>query len=115
MISTAAYARIDPGVPAAFSPRIVTGLLRGRLGFRGVVISDDLGQAAQVADVSIGQRAVRFVQAGGDIVLTVNATQAAAMTSALLARAKRDPAFRQLVDFAALRVLREKAALGLLV
>jgi beta-N-acetylhexosaminidase len=114
MISTAAYARIDPGVPAAFSSRIVTGLLRGRLGFRGVVISDDIGQAAQVADVSIGQRAVRFVAAGGDVVLTVNATQAAAMTAALLARATADPAFERLVNAAALRVLREKAALGLL-
>jgi hypothetical protein len=37
-----------------------------------------------------------------------------ATTAALLAKAQRDPGFRQLVDAAALRVLHEKAALGLL-
>ena len=71
MMSTAIYSQIDPGTPAAFSHRIVTDVLRGDLGFRGVVISDDVGAAKQVAQYSPGQRAVRFVAAGGDIVLTV--------------------------------------------
>src|SRR4051812_47783329 len=108
MISTAIYSRIDPGTPATFSARIVTGVLRGSLGFRGLVISDDLGGAAQVADYSPADRAVRFVAAGGDVVLTVNAGQAGEMTSALLTRANADPAFRKRVDAAALRVLKEK-------
>jgi len=114
MMSTAIYAQIDPGTPAAFSSRIVTGLLRGSLGFRGLVISDDLGGAAQVADFSPGERAVRFVAAGGDLVLTVDAGQAGEMTGALLARAKSDPAFRRKVDAAARRVLQEKQRSGLL-
>jgi beta-N-acetylhexosaminidase len=114
MMSTAIYARIDPDHPAAFSSTIVTGLLRGTLGFTGVVISDDLGGAAQVSGYPVGARAVDFVAAGGDLVLTVDATQAATMTAALLARAASDPAFRAQVDAAALRVLREKQALGLL-
>jgi beta-N-acetylhexosaminidase len=114
MMSTAIYSRIDPGSPAAFSTKIVTGLLRNRLGFHGLVISDDLGAAAQVADWSPGERAVRFVAAGGDVVLTVNAGQAAEMTGALLARAQSDAAFRRQVDAAALRVLQEKQRLGLL-
>ena len=67
MMSTAIYTKIDPANPAAFSHTIVSGMLRGDLGFRGVVISDDLGVAAQVAQYSPGQRAVRFVAAGGDM------------------------------------------------
>jgi beta-N-acetylhexosaminidase len=57
---------------------------------------------------------VRFVAAGGDMVLTVDASLAGAMTGALLARAKSDPAFKNLVDAAALRVLQAKHARGLL-
>ena len=114
MMSTAIYSQIDPGTPAAFSHRIVTDVLRGDLGFRRVVISDDVGAAAQVARYSPGQRAVRFIAAGGDIVLTVVAGQAAEMTGALLARARSDPAFRRQVDAAALRVLQAKQARGLL-
>ena len=114
MVSTAIYTRIDPANPAAFSPAIVTGMLRGDLRFPGVIISDDVGVAAQVARFSPGQRAVRFVAAGGDMVLTVDATQAGPMTAALLARAKADPVFSRLVDAAALRVLQAKQARGLL-
>lgn len=114
MMSTAIYSRIDPGTPAAFSPAIVTGMLRHDLGFRGVVISDDLGAARQVGGYSVGDRAVAFVAAGGDLVLTVNATQAQEMTSALLARTRADPGFRRQVDAAALRVLQAKQARGLL-
>lgn len=114
MMSTAIYSRIDPGTPAAFSKRIVTGLLRGTFGFRGVVVSDDVGAADQVADVSVGQRAVRFVRAGGDMVLSVVGAQAAPMTAALIREAKADPAFRKLLDAAALRVLQAKQARGLL-
>ncbi len=114
MMSTAIYARIDPGTPAAFSRKIVTGMLRDDLGFGKVVISDDIGAAKQVAQYSAGQRAVRFLAAGGDIVLTVVANQAAEMTAALLAKAKSDPAFKRMVDAAALRVLQAKQARGLL-
>ena len=114
MMSTAIYSNLDPGTPAAFSRRIVTGLLRNRFGYQGVVISDDLGGAAQVSGTTVGQRAVRFVAAGGDIVLTVDASQAGTMTAALLAKARQDPGFAALVNVAALRVLKAKQARGLL-
>lgn len=114
MMSTAIYARIDPGTPAAFSRTIVTGMLRGDLGYRGLIISDDVGGAAQVSGYSVGERAVAFVAAGGDVVLTVDANQAATMTGALLSKAKSDPAFRRKVDAAALRVLQAKQQRGLL-
>jgi beta-N-acetylhexosaminidase len=114
MVSTATYSRIDGTNPAAFSPAIVTGVLRERLGFRGVVISDDLGAARSVASVPAGDRAVRFVAAGGDIVLTIVPGQAQAMASAIVARMGADPVFATRVDAAAARVLHAKAALGLI-
>jgi beta-N-acetylhexosaminidase len=112
MMSTAVYTRIDPANPAAFSHRIVTTLLRDRLGFDGVVISDDVGGAAQVATIPVGERAVRFVAAGGDIVLTVDPAQIPVMRAALLS-AMSQPAFARLVDAAALRVLVAKSRAGL--
>jgi beta-N-acetylhexosaminidase len=114
MVSTAIYSRIDPDHPAAFSPTVVTGMLRGDLHFKGVIISDDMGGAAQVAAFSPAARAVNFIAAGGDVVLTVNAVQIPEMTAAVLARAKTDSTFRAEVDAAALRVLIAKQARGLL-
>jgi beta-N-acetylhexosaminidase len=114
MVSTAIYSRIDPGVPAIFSRTIVTGMLRDDLGFQGVVITDDIGIAAQLSPRSLADRAVKFVQAGGDMILTVDAGQAGSLAAALLAKAQRDPAFKALVDAAALRVLQAKQKQGLL-
>jgi beta-N-acetylhexosaminidase len=114
MMSTAIYSRIDPGTPAAFSPTIVTGMLRGDLHFTGVIISDDLGGAQQVAAYGIGQRAVNFIAAGGDVVLTIVANQIPAMTAAVLARAQASPTFAAQVNAAALTVLEAKATRGLL-
>jgi beta-glucosidase-like glycosyl hydrolase len=114
MMSTAYYSKIDRRNPAAFSRTVVTGILRGDLRFRGVVISDDLGNARQVRRWSVGSRATRFVAAGGDMVLTVNPAATRSMFVALRDRARSDAAFRRQVDAAALRVLRSKQAQGLL-
>jgi beta-N-acetylhexosaminidase len=115
MVSTAIYSQIDPHRPAAFSAIVIGDILRGDLGFTGVVISDDLGAAAQVSGYGVGRRAVEFLQAGGDLVLTVDASQAAEMAGALLAKAQNDTAFKAKVDAAALLVLEAKQARGLLI
>lgn len=114
MMSSATYTKIDAKNPAAFSKTVVTGLLRKQLRFTGVVISDDLGQAKQVASVPVGQRAVRFIGAGGDLVLTVQPTQAKTMEAAVLAKMKTSTAFTKQVDAAALLVLQQKERQGLL-
>lgn len=114
MVSSAFYIRIDGSRPAVFSPTVVTGLLRNKLGFRGVVMSDDLGNAKAVAAWSAGDRAVRFINAGGDEVLTVNAATIPAMVNAVTARFATDPGFRGKVAAAVMRVLTAKAAEGLL-
>lgn len=113
MVSTATYTRIDPDVIAAFSAEIVNTMLRDQLGYDGVVISDDLGLAQNVTDVPVGQRAVRFVAAGGDMVLTVVPEQATTMVRALTRRAARSPGFRRNLDTATTRVLIRKATAGM--
>jgi beta-N-acetylhexosaminidase len=114
MISSAFYSKIDTSHPACFSGTVITGMLRGDLGFQGVVISDDLGNAKQVARWSAGSRATQFIAAGGDLVLTVNPALAPAMATAMVAKANSSASFRKQVDSAALRVLRTKAATSLL-
>jgi beta-N-acetylhexosaminidase len=111
MVSSAVYALIDPKAPAVFSPTVVTGMLRGSLGFDGVVMTDDLSGATQVAAWSPADRAVLSIAAGCDIVL-VSRTPAvsAEMIDAVVAKAKSDPGFADLVDAAATRVLALKSA-----
>lgn len=113
MISSARYPRIDPDNRAMFSRAVVTGLLRGELGFDGVVITDDVGAAQAVAAIPVGQRATRFIAAGGDIVLTAEAGQASTMLAAIAAKRRASPAFAAQVDAAAARVLDLKADLKL--
>jgi beta-N-acetylhexosaminidase len=113
MVSSARYPELDAKNQAVFSKAVVTDLLRKRLGYDGVVITDDVGAARAVAAVTIGDRATRFVAAGGDIVLTADARQARTMLSAIAQRRKASSAFAGQVDAAAARVLDLKAGLGL--
>jgi beta-N-acetylhexosaminidase len=114
MVALATYTRIDPGHLAAFSPLVIGGLLRGSLGFRGVVMSDDLGATAAVAAMPPGQRALDFLLAGGDLVVSKTAAATVTMVTALQARAATDPKVAARVDDAALRILEAKQSAGLL-
>nr|WP_240977980.1 glycoside hydrolase family 3 N-terminal domain-containing protein [Knoellia sp. DB2414S] len=113
MISSARYPRIDPDNQAVFSKAVITDLLRGDLGFDGVVITDDVGAAKAVAAVSPGARATRFIAAGGDIVLIAQPGLAAPMLSAIAQKRVSSKAFAAQVDAAAARVLDLKVDLGL--
>lgn len=115
MVSSASYPQLDPDNLAPFSAAIIQDLLKDGLDFTGVVISDDLGRAVAVSGRTPEQRAVDFVDAGGDLVLTVDADDAAPMTAALITRAQSDPTFAARLDDAALRVLVSKQDAGLLV
>jgi len=114
MVSSAFYSKIDAHNPAVFSPTVITGMIRHDLGFTRVVISDDLGNAKQLAAWSPGMRAINFINAGGDIILTVNPTLLPTMVNALSARLSADPALRTVANAAVVRVLTLKAGLGLL-
>ncbi|XVV09323.1 glycoside hydrolase family 3 N-terminal domain-containing protein [Actinoplanes sp. CA-131856] len=114
MISSASYPRLDKVNIAAYSKTIVTGLLREKLGFQGLVISDDLGAAVAASKFPPAERAVRFVAAGGDMVLTIIPSHAKPMSAALIAKAEKDQDFRVRLDDAARHVLQTKERAGLL-
>ncbi|WP_243118294.1 glycoside hydrolase family 3 N-terminal domain-containing protein [Actinomyces wuliandei] len=112
MMSSAVYSLIDDTAPAVFSPVVVTEMLRGDLGFTGVVITDDLSAAAQLQEWDPGQRAVQAVRAGCDLVLaSADAAAAAPMAQALVEAARSDPALAARVEESALRVLALKDSL----
>ena len=112
MVSSATYSLIDPSAPAVFSSTIVTDMLRREMGFSGVVITDDVSAAVQVQEVGAGDRAVRAIRAGCDLVLaSADPTVAADMVKALIATARSDPAFAARVDESATRVLNLKKSL----
>ena len=114
MVSSAIYPRIDPEQPASFSAAIITTLLREKIGSRGLIVSDDLGRAKQVAAVPSGQRAVRFLRAGGDIVLTADPATLGPMIDEVLSTATSDPEFAGRVTATQRRILEAKTHLGLL-
>ncbi|MDR1264323.1 MAG: glycoside hydrolase family 3, partial [Propionibacteriaceae bacterium] len=113
MVSLARYSQLDPDHPAALSPAIVTDLLRGRLGWDSVVVSDSLSAQA-VASLSAGQRAVDFIRAGGDLTIFQVAAEAQEAWQALVDTAAADPAFAAQLEASVQRLLTAKAAAGLL-
>src|ERR1700674_2970815 len=114
MVALARYTQIDPNHLAAFSPVVITQMLRNALGFGGVIISDDLGDTVAVASIPPAPRAIDFLSAGGDMIISKTVAPADAMVQAIRAQVAKDASFRQRVDDAALRVLKAKQAFGLL-
>ena len=62
---------IDPEHPAALSREVVTGLLRGELGWDGVIITDSLDMGALI-QYDMGERCILALEAGVDILLGVS-------------------------------------------
>jgi beta-N-acetylhexosaminidase len=85
MVSWAIYPALDKTYPAGLSATVVQGELRGRLGYRGVTITDALEAGALGAFGSYGQRAVLAAQAGMDLLLcsAQDPGEGQAVTSAL--------------------------------
>lgn len=113
MMSNASYPRIDPDAMAPFSRVLVHDMVRGDLGFTGIIVSDDICDAVQVSVVPVEQRGVEFIRAGGTMALCTNQGLLPQMYSGMVSAAQADPSFAALIDDAALLVLQAKAARGL--
>lgn len=113
MVSTVTYTEIDPDAQAVFSEAVVEDLLRGRLGFEGVVVSDDMGVAEAVAGTPVQQRLVDFVRAGGDLAITADPGTVEPMVEGLLEAAEDDPELAEALPEHVGRVLALKARRGL--
>jgi beta-N-acetylhexosaminidase len=69
MVAHVRYTALDPEWPASLSAVVVRDLLRGRLAFPGLVVSDDLDMKAVAARWGTGAAAARFIEVGGDLAL----------------------------------------------
>jgi beta-N-acetylhexosaminidase len=112
MVSSAFYTKIDDEHRAAFSTVIIGEMLRDDLGFPGVVVSDDLAAAA-MRTLPPGERAIRFVRAGGDLLIIGDASLATTMANAIKDEASDDPDFAKQVTGSAARVVAMKERRGL--
>ena len=91
--------------PASLSSQILRELLRERIGFRGVVVSDDLGMGGMLAGRSIGEAAVAAVEAGCDLLPVCRSAESIrAAHRALVERASQEAGFGEQVQGAARRV-----------
>ena len=64
------YQAIDPNQPATTSATVIEGVIRGWIGFDGLLMSDDLSMSALEGD--LGTRAARSIDAGCDVALHCN-------------------------------------------
>jgi beta-N-acetylhexosaminidase len=69
MTSHVLFEALDPVVPATLSRVVITGLLRERLGFDGLVITDDFEMQAIADRFELGEAAVQAIEAGCDLIL----------------------------------------------
>lgn len=113
MTAHVAFPNIDrSGVPATFSPTLIQGLLRTKLSFQGVVLTDDIEMLGAAGIGPVGERAVRAIIAGCDLVMVAwtGSAQREAMNAVLKAvHGGRIPETR--IDQSLQRILRMKFAL----
>ena len=113
MSGHALYPAFDRRRIASQSRTLMTGVLRGRLGFEGVAMTDSIEARAVLDHSGVATAAVRSIAAGNDIVLMTGSGSWNLVYPRLLRRARRDPEFRARIREAAGRVLQLKRRLGL--
>jgi beta-N-acetylhexosaminidase len=104
MVAHIVLAAVDPDLPASLSPKVITGLLRGEMGFDGVVVTDSIQMGAIVDTWGIGPAGVRSIQAGADVVLSTGPYS----DHETVLNALRAGLSQQRIDQSALRVLTMK-------
>lgn len=109
MIGHALYPFTDFTTPASLSKQVATDLLRRRLGFRGVALSDDLADPAITAIYTVPDAAVQAVQAGVDMLyISGSAGDQQAAYVAVLRAVRRGTIPRRRLDSAVGRILLAK-------
>ncbi len=111
MLSHALYPGLDADRIASQSPRIVTGLLRERLGYDGVIVTDSIEAQGVLNRSGVARAAERSLRAGADLVLTTGSASWNLIHPWLLREARASPAFRTRVRQSAARVIGLKALL----
>lgn len=122
MVTHVMVSEIDPALPATFSPKLVDGILRGQLGYQGVVVTDSLymdGIKDFLNDQNIyselPKAAILAVQAGDDLLEGAFDTPSmSAMIAALKAAISSGQITQARIDQSVRRILMLKLRFGLL-
>lgn len=69
MVAHILFPQLDDKYPASMSDEIINKLLREKLNFNGVIVSDDITMGAITENYSIGKGSIEFLKSGGDIIL----------------------------------------------
>ncbi|MCX6563390.1 MAG: glycoside hydrolase family 3 C-terminal domain-containing protein [Candidatus Aminicenantes bacterium] len=100
-----------PNLPASLSPAILTDLLRGKLGFRGLIVTDAMEMGGVTNSYSNTEAALQAILAGVDMVLLPLEPSKVVNFLVEAARSGRLPAAR--IEESVRRILEAKARLGL--
>jgi beta-N-acetylhexosaminidase len=101
----------DLGIPATPSPKILTGVLREELGFKGIVVTDALEMGGIVQGFSVGEAAIRALNAGADVLLMPPDGEAA--INAVAAAVRNGHVSQKRIEESVMRILTAKARVGL--
>lgn len=113
MVAHVLYPALDSTDIASMSKPIITDLLRGEMGFDGLIISDDFRMGGLTTRYDVGDAAVRFILAGGDIIMCgAESDKQQAIADALNAAAADGRLTQERIDETVKRILLKKLAIG---
>jgi beta-N-acetylhexosaminidase len=107
LIGHASYPAVTPDPrPASLSKKWITDVLRKKIGYRGLVVSDDLEMGGVRNTVPIEQAAVEHIRAGGDLCLICHSEENITRSyQTLVKTAEKDRKFRRRIQESVARVL----------
>jgi beta-N-acetylhexosaminidase len=100
-----------PNLPATLSPKILTGVLREEMGFKGIVVTDALDMGGIAQGFPVGDAAVRALEAGADVLLMPSDPEAA--INAVVAAVRSGRIKQKRLEESVMRILQAKARVGL--
>ena len=112
MVSNATYPAFDSDAPAGLSPRIVERELRDRLGFGGVVITDDLEAPSIAATLPAPDAGVEAARAGADVLLFATGAAPGPIQAALVRALHRGLLDREALEESYLRITKLKQSVA---
>jgi beta-N-acetylhexosaminidase len=107
MVAHAAYPGVTKErIPASLSRRLITDMLRKKIGYKGLIVSDDMEMGAVLDFAPIEQTVVQHIRAGGDLALICHKEEMIVRAyESLMHEAERDRTFRRRVEESVRRVL----------
>ncbi len=109
MVSHAAYPEVKDAAPASVSRFWISTVLKKRIGYQGLIISDDMEMGGILTQMPMEDAAVKAVLAGTDLIeICRDPSLVLRAYEALLTEAERSPAFRRRIESSCGRVVEAK-------